>query len=314
MKEMNYAQFRDEVKASIKDYLTEDYQDYEMSFKTIKKSSGYEYEALMISPIGHEPSAIPALNLEDAFERYQNGKSLEEILNWLADIRMNATIKDFNKEDMLHYDRIKDKIIPRLVNKAANVEYLSDKPHQNLDGLVDLSLFYAVRVSEDEEGCAEAVITNDLAEMWGIDAQELHEQAMKNNAQRTPLFKNLEDAIFGMGEPSYDIEDINPEDFRLPFFILTAQRQNAKGAVMILNTNVMNRITAKLGDAVYIIPSSIHETLIVSKDHVDNLQDLVDMLEQVNDNEVKPEDRLSYNIYEYNSETGFKIANSKQVA
>ena len=65
---------------------------------------------------------------------------------------------------------------------------------------------------------------------------------------------------------------------------------------MAINPKTMDRITAKLGD-VYVIPSSVDETLIVPKSAVDDVQQLVDMVTQVNANEVKPEDQLSNNIY-----------------
>jgi len=74
----------------------------------------------------------------------------------------------------------------------------------------------------------------------------------------------------------------------------------------------MDRITAKFGD-VYVIPSSVHETLIVPKDAVDDVSELERMVRDVNASEVRPEDQLSNNVYEYDSETHtLKIAGSGQ--
>ena len=174
---MDYKEFRKAVMANIKDYLSEEYQDFNMEFQTIKKGSGYEYEALMIAPKERNMTVTPALNITGAFENYKDGMPFDQIMEKLADIRMNAALPNFNKDDIFDYDKVKDRIFPRLINTAANKEYLLDKPHHEVE---DLSVVYAVRVSEDSQGFAEAVITNDLANMWGVSCDELHEKAMDN--------------------------------------------------------------------------------------------------------------------------------------
>lgn len=306
-KTMNYEEFKKEVMASMKDHLSEEYKDYDMKFQTIKKGSGREYEALMVGPKDRKMSVIPALNITEAFKKYESGVPFDEVMDNLADIRMNAPIPSFNKEDIFDYDKIKDKVLPRLINTAANQEYLADKPHRDIE---DLSLVYAVRMSEDSEGFSEAVITNDLADMWGVTAQDLHDKAMDNIAERPPVFQNIESVLFGNKE-NLEIEDVEPEKYNMPFFILTNQ-QKTKGAVMAVNPKTMDRITAKFGD-VYVIPSSVDETLIVPKSAVDDVQELARIVRQVNDSEVRPEDQLSNNVYEYDSETHtLKIAGNGQ--
>lgn len=306
---MTYEEFKNEVKNNIKNYLSEEYKDYDMKFQTIQKSSGYEYDALMIGPKDSKASVIPALNLSSAYDQYEEGMNMDKILEKLADIRMNATLPNFNKEDIFDYEKIQDRIFPRLINTAANKDYLADKPHKEIE---DLSIIYAVRVSEDDQGFAEAVITNDLANMWRVETQDLHDQAMENIAERPPVFKNIEEMLFGgMNGESQEIEDMEPENYTMPFFVLTNQ-QKTKGAVMAVSPKTMDRITAKFGD-VYVIPSSVHETLIVPKDAVDDVSQLERMVRDVNASEVSPEDQLSNHIYEYDSETHtLKIANGDQ--
>ena len=304
---MNYKEFRQKVFDNIKDHLSEEYKDYEMKFQNIKKSSGYQYEALMIGPREGKMSVTPALNLTNAFMDYENGMPFEEILDKLADIRMHATLPDFNKEDIFDYGKIKDRIIPRLINTAANKEYLADKPHKDME---DLSIIYAVRVSENEQGFADAVITKDLADMWGVSTQDIHEKAMDNIAERPPVFQNIESVLFGNKE-NLKIEDVEPEEYNVPFFILTNE-QKTKGAVMAVNPKTMDRITAKFGE-VYVIPSSVDETLIVPQKYVDDLEVLQKMVRDINASDVRPEDQLSNNIYEYDPKThSLKIAGDGQ--
>ena len=240
---MNFDTFKKKVYDNIKSHLSDEYQDYEMKFQTVKKSSGREYEALMISPKDRHMSVTPALNLNEAFKKYENGMDFDEVLDDLADIRMNATLPNFNKDDLFDYEKIKDRIVPRLINTAANKEYLADKPHKNIE---DLSIIYAVRITENNQGFSEAVITNDLANMWGVSAQELHERAMNYIAERPPVFQNIESVLFGNKE-NLEIEDVEPDNYNVPFFILTNQ-QKTKGAVQAINPKTMDRITAKFGE------------------------------------------------------------------
>lgn len=305
---MNYNEFKKKVFDGIKDHLTDEYQDYDMRFQDIKKSNGRNYEALMIGPKNAHVSMVPALNISEAFSHYENGMAFEDVMNMLADTRMNSSLPEFNKEDMFDYDKIKVKIFPRLINTATNKEYLMDKPHRDME---DLSVIYAARFIEDEHGFAEAVITDDIAKMWGVDVNELNSRAMDNLSERQPFFKNIETMIFGQDE-DLEIEDMNLDEYYTPFFVLTNQ-QKTKGAVMSINPKIMNRITAKLGE-VYIVPSSVDETLIVPKDAISNVHELAALVAEINTKDLRPEDRLSDNIYEYDAKThALKIAGNEQI-
>ena len=146
--------------------------------------------------------------------------------------------------------------------------------------------------------------------MWGVSAQDIHDIAMDNIAERPPVFQNIESVLFGKKE-NLEIEDVEPEEYDVPYFILTNQ-QKTKGAVMAVNPKTMDRITAKLGE-VYVIPSSVDETLIVPKKYVDDLEALQKMVRDINASEVRPEDQLSNNIYEYDAKThSLKIAGGGQ--
>ena len=292
---LNYEEFKAEIMENIKDHLSEEYQDYGMKVSQITKSNGIQYEGLTIAPEGNGPIVAPALNLTAAFREYVAGKSMEEILDTLANIRMenNSIPGNFNKEDMFKYETCKDRINPRIVNTETNAAYLSDKPHVDFE---DLSIMYAVRVFENETGFGEAVITNDLMEMWGVSVQDIHDKAMDNLSEKEPFISTLEGMLFGM-DSSLDINELGDVSSSVPFFVLTNQ-QKTKGSVMAICPEVMDKITEQLGD-VYILPSSVHEVILVPANLGGDVKDLARMVKQINANEVKPEDRLSDNVYHY---------------
>ncbi len=299
MANLTYEQFKKETALSIKNHLPEEYQDYNLKFQMIQKS-GYEYEALLIEPKEKKgPKAIPALNITDAFRQYEEGASFVDIMDKLADIRMNAKIPTLNERDMFDFDKIKDRIMPRLINTAWNEVYLENKPHTEIE---DLSIMYAVRISEGKDNLADAVISNDLLNIWNKTVQDLHDVAMSNIAEQRPLFCNLAAYMDFLNEKNYiDIDDVDPDDYDIPFFILT-NKQKTKGAIMAANPAVMDKITDKFGK-LYIIPSSTEEVIIVPQTAVDDVRELAKMVKSINESEVRPEDQLSNNVYEYDAES-----------
>lgn len=299
MANLTYEQFKKETALSIKNHLSEEYQDYNLKFQMIQKS-GYEYEALLIEPKEKKgPNVIPALNITNAFKKYLDGASFVDIMDKLADIRMNATIPTFNERDIFDFDKIKDRIMPRLINTAWNEDYLEGKPHTDIE---DLSVMYVVRINEDKTGLADAVISNELLNIWDKTIQDLHDVAMNNIATQKPLFYNLAQfmAFLKDNNVGENIDDIDPDDYDMPFFILT-NKQKTKGAIMAANPAVMDKITGKFGK-LYIIPSSTEEVIIVPQTSVDDINYLAKMVKQVNENDVRPEDQLSDHVYEYDTD------------
>ena len=297
-KKLTYAQFKIEAAAMIKSYLPEEYQDYKVEIKPIIKSA-IKYDALFVKPVNETITVTPTLNLSDAYDEYRNGKSFEAIMEDLAYIRTTSSMSnpDFSKEDIVNYNWVKDKIYPRLINTGMSEEYLSDKPHKDIE---DLSVVYTIRISSDERGVAFAAITNDLLELYGVDKETVHKQAMSNLAKEKPKFMNIADMLFNPNAKEKKIENINPEDYEVPFFFLSSQNGTC-GAVMVLEPKIMESITKNFGD-VYVIPSSIHEVLIVPQ-HVMPAGLLAKMCTEINSKAIPDQDVLSNNIYEYDAET-----------
>lgn len=68
----------------------------------------------------------------------------------------------------------------------------------------------------------------------------------------------------------------------------------------ILNDDIRQEIADKVGDF-YVLPSSVHETLIIPKDAGMELRDLEQMVQEVNQTQVAPQERLSDHVYEYDA-------------
>lgn len=293
---MLFTDFKDYIQQNISAYLTSDYADAEFNLQHIAKSNGYEYDALTISKHGEKCAIIPALDLTRAFRDYQNGADLDEIVSKLADIRMNAKLEGFDKESILTFEGVRERIMPRLVNTANNAKYLEGKPHIEIDS--DISMMFVVRVEETAEGMADAVIDDRLLDLWGVDTATVKATAIENNRRQTPKFVNIEKALFG-GASDFDLDNIDL-DAPMQLYILS-NRQNTQGATMILNDDLMARIADRIG-SYYILPSSIHEVLILPKSAGAEAEELANMVKTVNSETVSEHEKLSDKVYEYNIE------------
>ena len=94
----------------------------------------------------------PTIYLEEYFKNFQQGVKLEaiveEMLELYEDIRQE---KSWDYEKILCYERIKDKIVFKLINTAKNRKFLDTVPHFPF---LDLSAVFYVLLEVTDEGTA----------------------------------------------------------------------------------------------------------------------------------------------------------------
>ena len=75
-----------------------------------------------------------------------------------------------------------------------------------------------------------------------------------------------------------------------------------KGAVSILLKSVYEEIAAILGPKFIVIPSSIHECLVVAYNQEENLSTFTEMVKSVNFTHVQLDEKLSDHAYLYDGD------------
>lgn len=285
---MNFAEFKDAVKCNIGRFLSEEYENADITFTMVNKADDKSYEALLIKKADKSSlNVVPALNLSEAYQEYKaSGKTIDQICEKLASVRMNAPApKTLEISDMLSsFENVKDRVFPKVVNRPRNIDYLKTRPHVDLTA--DISMIYAVRVSADAFNVASFVVDNDLMSQWKVDVSTLHEAAMRNLEAEFPLIKELAPGT--------------------PFLILTNQR-GVFGATLMFCSKWMDDLVEHFG-TLYVLPVSVHETIIVPKVKVlasdMKVQDLADIVCESNGAlENQKEMLLSDHVYEYSAET-----------
>lgn len=309
MNDLNFEEFKQAVVDNIKDYLPEKYEDSKVDLKQVLKNNDTMLDAITIQ--APDSNVSPTIYLNQFFEEYKNGKDLDEIIGDIADIHVaNAIDKQMDISFVTDFDQAKENIVPRLINAEENKELLADRPHMIMD---DLAVTYHLQMGENENGNMSVAITNAILDIYGISQEELHDVAVANLEEKSPAtFRGMSEVMKEMMLPDVMnnmdldreeaiafIEQMTPDDEKM--YVLSND-QKLNGAAVILNEKAMEDITEKIGGDFYVLPSSIHELLIVPKEEGMELADLEAMVQEVNATQVAPEDKLSDHVYEYDAQ------------
>ena len=186
----------------------------------------------------------------------------------------------------------------RLINRDRNSELLKDTPHRDF---LDLAIVYFLSVDVGTETHGSILVKDSMMRSWGMDEEELFEIAKRN----TPVLFHYES-----GRLSDVIKELSGDftigDGRADLRILT-NREKLNGASVILYDGVLEREAKEAGGDIYVIPSSVHEVLLVKKDEGMDVSDVASMIKDINETMVSPEEVLSDSLYSYSSESGLEI-------
>lgn len=205
---------------------------------------------------------------------------------------MNDAPADLDVSAITDFSRIRDKIAAKLINTNQNREYLEDKPHTDI---ADLSAVYYVDLRSDSLGNMTAVITDSLLAQYDITLEKLHEIAVQNMGSKARFCSMLE-VLSELMSDSLPQDEFCPADNMM--FVLTNESK-LNGAAMLLCPETMDKIAEQVGSSYYILPSSIHETLVVPFSDGMNVEDLKNMVHEVNSTQLSADEILSDSVYIY---------------
>lgn len=248
---------------------------------------------------------ICALYVEDLYEEYQKGWSMEDIVQEVLN-RLDAIAKSecFQRSANLEdYEKIKDDLFVRLLNIEKNQMELQECIYRMIG---DIALVLYARMGELNGSSASVKIKRHMLEKWNQDPQQVFEEALLNTYFISPpRIYCWEKLIF---DPDYTGENFMNLlcDYKIKKDVLgnclsTTIRTN--GAVAIFLPGVAERIGQLMGCGFYMVFTSIHEVMIHSEKTAVP-EDLKHVLEDTVRETTPPEDFLTYQVYHYDLETG----------
>ena len=309
MNEMNFDEFKQAIVDNIKDYLPAKFEESDVEVRQVLKNNDTVLDGLTIQD--PDTNVAPTIYLNQFFEEYQNGRDLNDIIGDIADVYIANTVdKQMDVSIVTDFEKAKGNILPRLVNAEENQELLAQRPHMIMD---DLAVTYHLEMGKSDNGNMSVAITNAILDMYGISQEELHDLAVANLEEKMPAtFQGMSEVVKEMmlpqimsdlglsKEAALDyIEQMIPDGNEQMYVLSNDSRLN--GAAAVLNEKAMEDIAEKVGGDFFILPSSIHELLVVPKQDGMELSDLEAMVQEVNATQVAPEEKLSDHVYEYDA-------------
>lgn len=237
----------------------------------------------------------PTIYMEEYYERYQRGNTLEEILEQIQDLYEQIEVKHSWEGRFLQtFTNVRERIIYQLVSKKRNEELLKDVPYREF---LDLAVvFYVlVEVEEQEGSLSTMLIRKEHLKWWKVSSEELFFAAMKNTCSLLPYeFSTMCAAIFSCCEGKKKEEYKEEEGL----YVLTNYIRNF-GASAMLYPGRLEQIGDYLKQNFYVLPSSVHEVIILSAGNAPAWRELCEMVKEINETQVKEEEVLSDMAYYY---------------
>ena len=297
MNDMNLECFAEIIKESVSKKLGKDYQT---EIHKVTKNNGVTYIGLNLKKKGQ--SVVPVVYLNEHFQQYKNGNAtLLQVTDYVAGtVKMESPKIDVKK--FLNYESVRKMIVYRVINTERNKELLEDLPHIEY---MDLSIVFNVLVSQDYMGVASMLVHNVHMKLWDVTVEDLYKDA-EENTQKLERYeiKSMTSVLCEIMEEENPAEYDHDECMKqlsgsVPMYVLS-NKKRVEGAVCMLYTDLIKNFSDTVDKDLYIIPSSIHELLLLPTQNADDGEQIKKMIREINDTQVKPEEILSYSLYYYN--------------
>jgi len=272
-------------------------EDCKIEYKEVLKNNGIRLDGLLVRFANK--SISPTVYVNDYYDKYVAGEDIDEIadhIEWL--IKNNILEDDFDPESLILFENIKERIVYKLVNYDKNIDLLNSVPHKKF---LDLAVVYYISIKEDIFESASILINNAHLELWGKTLEDIDILAKENSPRiLKPELKSMAETLMDIichdkKRPDELTEDMLSE---CGMYVLSNEKKQF-GASVILYDNVIKEFSESLNSDIYILPSSVHEVIMIPSILVDSVDKLNEMICEVNATQVPLMDILSNHSYFY---------------
>lgn len=268
---MNYSEFVNEMENSLRNKLgTEVVVE---SYKTTK-NNGTKRIGLVLKRADINMS--PTIYLEEFYHQYQEGIQIEQLTQSIVQLYQKIKLeKSFPYEKAFDYQKIKENIVYKLVGYEQNKEFLKEVPFLHF---LDMAILPYVLFEDTEFGTATLQIRNEHLQSWKVDKQEIFAMAKRNTPHLLPLeLGRLTEYMYVMTNTS-----------------------RSMGAAVVSYPDSLEKAYHLIGESYYVLPSSIHEMILIPESFGVNLEQLKVIVSEINETEVRAEEVLTNSVYFYN--------------
>ena len=301
---LEYADFKEKLTGEVEQFLP---SGGKVRCETVQKMNFGRQDAIVLD--SDEKSAVFAPNFyfSQLYDRYLSGESVEGIARSMIHrfLEVNLTDQGVKKERLYSFEQAKGHLFYRVVSAERNREILSDILHEDV---LDLAVVFCMVVTENRKEIGMVNITKEQVERWGVPGETVKEAARENAEKLFPAEKMKIGKMIAMLLSDPEAKKEMTEEPELPdlecggpldeVYVLTNQKRT-DGFAAVFYKDVLKEIAEEKGSDLFILPSSIHEGLVLPARRKASVKELRRMVDETNRECVQTEDRLSDHVYLY---------------
>lgn len=294
---MNLKAFEELVKENVSIRLG---SRYEVTINKITKNNDTILSGLTIRK--GDLNISPTIYLNEYYEGYEKGQyTLYSIVNHIIETyKKNKTDKSVDMKFFLDFDSVRPFIVHRIINTERNKDFLKDVPHVEF---LDLSIVFMAIINgytNYKDGLASITVTNSHCKIWEIGIDELIFTARQNTPRLMPATLKTMDEILMKAKAS-GAEDIPTSAYGSNMMVVS-NNYGLYGASTMLDKNYLRDLSDAFGSNYYILPSSIHELIVLVDNFGTYSEELKEVVRSINATMVDPVEVLSDSVYYFDRE------------
>lgn len=285
------------------DYLNEIYSDVTVSSVQVTKNNGLVLTGLQFKK--EDVNIAPTIYAEEFYKDYGNGRNFYKVCDDIIASYENAHCDEIPDVDfMCDYVRAKERLYCRVINRAKNEKLLKTVPFVEC---MDLAIVFYIKLQIGNQS-GSVLIRNEHFNMWNVELGKMYRDALENNINKTgTTVYSIEDILIeimrnrsddGTGDIIRMLNECKSLDGNGAMYVIT-NNEKYYGAAVILDEQALSQFADKICSDYFILPSSIHELILVPDDGRADVKVLRDMVRDVNATHVSCDEVLSDCVYKY---------------
>lgn len=283
---MEFHIFVEKVVATLKESLGE---AYEIQVTEVVKNNNIHLTGVVITK--RPANVSPTIYLNQYYQKYQEeGNFQQTVGEMMALYEQQAKELQLDMSFFTDFTQVKERLYHKLVHYEKNKKMLEDVPHIRWN---DLAVVFYYAMEQDVVGRATITIRKEHLAIWKQEEGMLFAIAQEN------MRRDMPELLVPMKELLEEMTGVELEkQYDVPMYVLT-NKEKIFGASVLLYSEKLQELAEKTGKNLLILPSSVHEVLLMPDEEDREYGFYRQMVEEVNTTQVDPEEVLSCSLYCY---------------
>ena len=270
---MNYTEFMNAMLCEIRGQVD---AQVRTELYTVTKNNGTRRTGILFKQ--EDSNLAPTIYLEEFYQKYLKGQQVPDLADSICSIYQEIRVKKTcDCQNLFDFNHVKEHIVYKLIRRDANEELLKQIPYEPF---LDLAVVYYIQIDNTRFGSAAIQIRNEHLRYWRVEKEEIRRLAEKNTPRIYPV----------------QIRQIER------FMYVATHEQCSLGAAVMRYPDFREMVRGIIRVDFYILPSSIHEVILVPESFGLEPERMQEMVKEINQTGVAPEEVLSDSVYYFDGE------------